>query len=30
LGAIPDDGHEWDDDPGDWVCRQRADQRRAG
>jgi len=23
IGAIPDDGHDWDDDPGDWVHRQR-------
>ena len=30
LGAIPDEGHEWDDDPGEWVRRQRADQRRVG
>jgi hypothetical protein len=30
LGAIPDEGHEWDDDPAEWVRRQRADQRRIG
>jgi Arc/MetJ family transcription regulator len=30
LGAIPDHGHEWDADPGEWVRRQRADQRRTG
>jgi len=30
LGSIVDSGHEWDDDPADWVRRQRSDQRRAG
>ncbi len=30
LGAIPDEGHEWDDDPGEWVRRQRSDRRRIG
>ena len=30
LGAIPDEGHEWDDDPGEWVRRQRSDRRRVG
>ena len=30
LGAIPDEGHEWDDDPGEWVRRQRADEHRVG
>lgn len=30
LGAIPDTGHEWDDDPAEWVRSQRADQRRVG
>ena len=30
LGAIPDKGHEWDDDPGEWVRRQRSDRRRVG
>jgi Arc/MetJ-type ribon-helix-helix transcriptional regulator len=26
LGSIPDTGHEWDDDPAEWVRRQRADR----
>jgi hypothetical protein len=31
LGSLPDEGHEWDDDPADWVRRQRhADVRRVG
>jgi len=31
LGAIPGDGHEWDDDPASWVRKQRrADVRRVG
>jgi hypothetical protein len=31
LGAIPADGHEWDDDPASWVRKQRrADPRRVG
>jgi Arc/MetJ family transcription regulator len=30
LGTVPDEGHEWDDDPGNWVRRPRADHRRAG
>ncbi len=31
LGALPDSGHEWDDDPSQWVRAQRgADFRRAG
>lgn len=31
AGSIADHGHEWDDDPGEWVRRQRrADARRAG
>lgn len=31
LGSLPDEGHEWDDDPADWVRRQRrSDVRRAG
>jgi Arc/MetJ family transcription regulator len=30
LGAIPDEGHEWDDDPSEWVRRQRSDRRRVG
>jgi hypothetical protein len=31
LGAIGDDGHEWDDDPAAWVAGQRrADPTRVG
>lgn len=31
LGAIGDDGHEWDRDPADWVrAGRRADPRRRG
>jgi hypothetical protein len=31
VGAIPDTGHEWDDDPAAWVREQRrADPRRVG
>ncbi|MGH3749654.1 MAG: hypothetical protein ACRDRZ_12240 [Pseudonocardiaceae bacterium] len=31
AGAIPDEGHEWDADPGEWVRQQRhGDRRRAG
>ena len=30
FGAIDDTGHDWDDDPADWVRRQRADDRRTG
>lgn len=31
LGSIEDTGHEWDDDPAEWVRRQRStDSRRAG
>jgi hypothetical protein len=31
VGAIADRGHEWDDDPADWVRGQRRnDQRRVG
>lgn len=31
LGQLADTGHEWDDDPADWVRRQRrGDARRAG
>ena len=31
LGALPGDGHDWDDDPAAWVRAQRhADRRRAG
>ena len=30
FGSIDDGGHEWDDDPAEWVRRQRSDDRRAG
>ena len=31
LGAIADTGHEWDDDPAEWVRKQRhSDPRRSG
>jgi hypothetical protein len=31
LGSLPDEGHDWDDDPAEWVRRQRrSDDRRAG
>jgi predicted transcriptional regulator len=31
LGSIDDHGHEWDEDPADWVRRGRLeDTRRAG
>jgi Arc/MetJ family transcription regulator len=30
LGSIVDGGHDWDDDPADWVRQQRTDERRAG
>jgi hypothetical protein len=31
MGAIPDGGHEWDEDPAAWVRAQRfADERRVG
>lgn len=31
LGGVSDTGHEWDDNPADWVRRQRrGDARRAG
>lgn len=30
LGSIEDFGHEWDDDPAEWVRKQRSDDRRAG
>ncbi len=30
IGSIDDHGHEWDDNPADWVRAQRADVRRAG
>jgi hypothetical protein len=29
LGSIDDIGHEWDDDPEDWVRAQRHDPLRA-
>ncbi len=31
LGSIPDQGHEWDDDPAGWVRAQRSsDPARSG
>ncbi|HET8620843.1 MAG TPA: CopG family transcriptional regulator [Acidimicrobiales bacterium] len=31
LGSIADEGHDWDEDPGEWVRAQRsADARRSG
>ncbi|MDE0064270.1 MAG: hypothetical protein OXP09_09040 [Gammaproteobacteria bacterium] len=31
VGGIPDTGHEWDEDPAEWVRRQRhRDDRRSG
>jgi Arc/MetJ-type ribon-helix-helix transcriptional regulator len=31
IGSIPDTGHEWDDDPAEWVrAQRRADPRRVG
>ncbi|MCE2426359.1 MAG: hypothetical protein J4F45_14925 [Pseudomonadales bacterium] len=31
LGGIDDTGHEWDDDPAEWVRRhRRGDDRRSG
>ncbi|MPZ68327.1 MAG: hypothetical protein GEU71_02230 [Actinobacteria bacterium] len=31
LGALRDTGHEWDNDPAEWVRAQRdADERRVG
>jgi hypothetical protein len=31
LGAIGDEGHEWDEDPAGWVREQRrGDQQRVG
>ena len=31
LSSLPDQGHEWDDDPAEWVRRQRrGDVRRSG
>ena len=31
FGSIPDHGHDWDDDPAEWVRRQRtSDPKRVG
>jgi len=31
LGAIPDTGHDWDEDPARWArAQRRGDSRRAG
>lgn len=31
LGTVPDTGHDWDDDPADWVrAQRRGDTRRTG
>ena len=31
AGSVPDSGHDWDDDPAEWVRAQRAaDPRRVG
>jgi predicted transcriptional regulator len=31
IGSIDDEGHEWDEDPAEWVRKQRrADPRRVG
>jgi len=31
LGSIPDEGHEWDADPGAWVrAQRRLDETRVG
>jgi len=31
IGSIADRGHDWDEDPGAWVRRQRvSDRRRVG
>jgi Arc/MetJ family transcription regulator len=31
FGVIADEGHEWDEDPADWVRKQRfSDPRRVG
>jgi predicted transcriptional regulator len=30
LGSIGDSGHDWDEDPAQWVRNQRADRRAAG
>ncbi len=31
LGSLQDEGHDWDEDPAEWVRRQRrGDSRRSG
>ncbi len=31
LGAVPDEGHDWDEDPAAWVrLERRGDARRVG
>jgi hypothetical protein len=30
IGAVPDGGHDWDDDPGAWVHQQRHGAPRTG
>jgi Ribbon-helix-helix protein, copG family len=30
LGSLPDGGHEWDDDPADWVRRETSVRRPPG
>ena len=31
IGTIPDQGHDWDEDPGAWVrAQRRADPKRVG
>jgi hypothetical protein len=31
IGSIPDRGHDWDDNPAEWVSSQRrGDERRVG
>lgn len=30
VGSIADEGHEWDDDPAEWVRSQRAGAGRSG
>jgi Arc/MetJ family transcription regulator len=31
IGSIPDEGHEWDDDPAAWIrAQRRGDSRRVG
>lgn len=29
IGSVPDGGHDWDDDPGAWVHRQRRSDPRS-